>query len=160
MVAIRLSRMGAKKRPTYRVVVMDKRRARDSRHIEIVGHYNPRPTPIELVLKRERIDHWLGVGAQMSDTVKRLLKYFDENVAPTIEEEAEPEVSQVEAAPVVEPAVEEPPDHRPGAPVPMAEGDEPEDDEALDQEIEEALAEEAASDAGDEAQSREASSVR
>ena len=58
MVAIRLSRTGAKKKPSYRVVVMDKRRARDSRNIEIVGHYNPRPDPIELVLKRDRIDSY------------------------------------------------------------------------------------------------------
>ena len=78
MVAIRLSRTGAKKKPSYRVVVMDKRRARDSRNIEIVGHYNPRPDPIELVLKRDRIDYWLSVGAQASSTVQRLVRYFDE----------------------------------------------------------------------------------
>ena len=86
MVAIRLSRTGAKKKPSYRVVVMDKRRARDSRNLEIVGHYNPRPDPIELVLKRERIDYWIGVGAQPSDTVKRLVKHYDSNApAPTAE---------------------------------------------------------------------------
>lgn len=78
MVAIRLSRTGAKKKPSYRVVVMDKRRARDSRNIEIVGHYNPRPDPIELVLQRDRIDYWLSVGAQASSTVQRLVRYFDE----------------------------------------------------------------------------------
>ena len=81
MVAIRLTRTGAKKKPTYRVVVMDKRRARDSKTIEILGHYNPRPTPIELDLKRERVDYWLGVGAQPSETVKRLIKRFDESGA-------------------------------------------------------------------------------
>ncbi len=79
MVAIRLARTGAKKKPSYRVVVMDKRRPRDGRNIEIVGHYNPRPDPIELVLKRDRIDYWLGLGAQPSDTVKRLLKHFDKH---------------------------------------------------------------------------------
>ena len=79
MVAIRLARTGAKKKPSYRVVVIDKRRARDSRHLEIVGHYNPRLDPIELVLKRERIEYWLGVGAQPSTTVERLVKYFDEH---------------------------------------------------------------------------------
>lgn len=81
MVAIRLARTGAKKRPSYRVVVTDKRRPRDSRSLEIVGFYNPRLDPIELSLKRERIEHWLGVGAQPSDTVKRLIKRFDEHGA-------------------------------------------------------------------------------
>lgn len=79
MVAIRLARTGAKKKPSYRVVVMDKRRARDGKNIEIVGFYNPRLEPIEISLKRDRIDHWLGVGAQPSETVKRLIKYFDEH---------------------------------------------------------------------------------
>jgi small subunit ribosomal protein S16 len=98
MVAIRLARTGAKKKPSYRVVVMDKRRARDSRNIEIVGHYNPRPDPIELVLKRDRIDYWLGVGAQPSDTVKRLLKHFDKHGHPLADEESKNGV-QTEPAP-------------------------------------------------------------
>lgn len=79
MVALRLTRIGAKKKPFYRVVAIDSRRARDSKTIEILGHYNPRPDPIEIDLKRERIDYWLGVGAQPSDTVKRLIKFFDAN---------------------------------------------------------------------------------
>lgn len=106
MVAIRLARTGAKKKPSYRVVVMDKRRARDSRNIEIVGHYNPRPDPIELVLKRDRIDYWLGVGAQPSDTVKRLLRHFDKHgssVAVAGREtqmQTEPAPMQTEPAPI------------------------------------------------------------
>lgn len=92
MVAIRLSRTGKKKKPSYRVVVIDKRRARDSRNIEIVGHYNPRPDPIEVVLKRDRIDYWMSVGAQPSDTVKRLVKVYD------IRHPAEPEEPEVESA--------------------------------------------------------------
>ena len=83
MVAIRLARTGAKKKPTYRVIVTDKRRPRNSKTLEIVGHYNPRLEPIELNLKRDRIGYWLGVGAQPSDTVKRLIKFFDEN-GPTL----------------------------------------------------------------------------
>ena len=83
MVAIRLTRTGAKKKPTYRVVVTDKRRPRDSKTLEIVGFYDPRPKPIELDLKRDRIDYWVGVGAQPSDTVKRLIKFFD-NEGPTL----------------------------------------------------------------------------
>ncbi len=74
MVAIRLARFGAKKKPTYRVVVIDKRKARDSDCIEIVGHYNPRTDPPEIVLKLDRIQYWIGVGAQPSDTVRRLMK--------------------------------------------------------------------------------------
>lgn len=95
MVAIRLSRTGAKKKPSYRVVVIDKRRARDSRNLEIVGHYNPRPDPIEIVLKRDRIDHWMGVGAQPSDTVKRLVKTYDARLPL---DAAEPEAVEAEAA--------------------------------------------------------------
>ena len=94
MVAIRLSRTGKKKKPSYRVVVIDKRRARDSRNIEIVGHYNPRPDPIEIVLKRDRINYWMGVGAQPSDTVKRLVRHYDERFPP---EPAEPDAPVAEA---------------------------------------------------------------
>lgn len=74
MLRIRLARTGAKKQPSYRVVVIDRERARDGRFVEIVGHYNPRPNPPELVLKRERIDYWLARGAQPSETVASLLK--------------------------------------------------------------------------------------
>ncbi len=101
MVAIRLSRTGAKKRPSYRVVVIDNRRARDSRNIEIVGHYNPRPDPIEIVLKRDRIDYWLGVGAQPSKTVKRLVEHFDLRFPPVAEES--PEEAAEAVAEVAEP---------------------------------------------------------
>lgn len=137
MVAIRLARTGAKKKPSYRVVVIDKRRARDSRNIEIVGHYNPRPDPIELVLKRDRITYWLGVGAQPSDTVKRLLKYFDEHGAsPVVAEEAngqpaaaEPKTESKEPA---APAAEESQTPMPGPaePAPADEADKAEEPSA------------------------------
>ena len=74
MLAIRLARFGAKKKPTYRVVVIDKERARNSRSVEIVGHYNPVVQPAQIELNRERIDYWIKNGAQPSDTVSRLLK--------------------------------------------------------------------------------------
>lgn len=74
MLVIRLTRKGAKKKPTYRVVVIDRKRARDGRFVEIVGHYNPRSTPVEIVLKAERIQYWLKQGAQPSDTVRSLLR--------------------------------------------------------------------------------------
>jgi small subunit ribosomal protein S16 len=74
MLMIRLARFGAKKKPTYRLVVIQKERARDSRAVEVVGHYNPVSNPKVVSLKRERIDYWIGKGARPSDTVARLLK--------------------------------------------------------------------------------------
>lgn len=74
MLMIRLARFGAKKKPTYRLVVIEKDRARDSRAIEIVGHYNPVANPKVVSLKHDRIDHWVKQGAQPSETVARLLK--------------------------------------------------------------------------------------
>ena len=73
MLMIRLARFGAKKKPTYRVVVIDKERARDGRAIEIVGHYNPVADPAKVDLKHDRISHWMKCGAKPSDTVARLL---------------------------------------------------------------------------------------
>jgi small subunit ribosomal protein S16 len=74
MLAIRLARFGAKKKPTYRVVVIDRERARNSRSVEVVGHYNPIAKPAQVQLDRDRIEHWIKNGAQPSDTVTRLLK--------------------------------------------------------------------------------------
>ena len=70
---IRLARIGARKQPYYRVVVIDKERARNGRSIEVVGLYNPRTNPTTIQLKHERIDYWVSKGAQLSDTVGRLL---------------------------------------------------------------------------------------
>jgi small subunit ribosomal protein S16 len=74
MLMIRLARFGAKKKPFYRVVVIDKERARNGRNLEVVGHYNPVSTPVQVLLKRDRIDYWTKNGAQLSDTVKRLVE--------------------------------------------------------------------------------------
>jgi len=74
MLMIRLARFGAKKKPFYRVVVIEKERARNGRHIEVVGHYNPLTTPAKVDLKQDRIEHWTKNGAQLSDTVKRLVE--------------------------------------------------------------------------------------
>jgi small subunit ribosomal protein S16 len=73
MLMIRLARFGAKKKPFYRVVVIEKEKARDGRNIEVVGHYNPRTNPATVELKHERIAHWVKTGAQLSDTVERLV---------------------------------------------------------------------------------------
>lgn len=73
MVKIRLRRMGAKGQPTYRVVVTDSRSPRDGRFIEIIGHYNPRVEPSEIVINKEKALSWIAKGAQPSDSVYSLL---------------------------------------------------------------------------------------
>jgi small subunit ribosomal protein S16 len=74
MVRIRLRRVGAKKQPSYRVVVADSRSPRDGRFVEVIGFYNPRTEPETVTIKEERALHWLSVGAQPSRAVIRLLK--------------------------------------------------------------------------------------
>ncbi len=71
MLAIRLARIGKKKMPFYRVVVIDKRRPRNGRTVEVVGTYDPLKKPAEVKLNAERIKYWLGCGAQPSDTDRR-----------------------------------------------------------------------------------------
>ncbi len=73
-VRIRLTRVGATKQPSYRVVVADGRSARDSRAIETIGHYNPRTDPIEVTIDADKAKSWLAKGAQPSDTVRRLFR--------------------------------------------------------------------------------------
>jgi small subunit ribosomal protein S16 len=72
-VKIRLRRMGAKKAPFYRVVVADSRSPRDGRFIEEVGFYDPMKEPVEIKLDAEKIQKWIGNGAQPTDTVRALL---------------------------------------------------------------------------------------
>lgn len=74
MVRIRLFRVGAKKQPSYRIVVADARSPRDGRFIEIIGHYNPRTDPPEVTIDRERALYWLKNGAQPTEPVARLLE--------------------------------------------------------------------------------------
>lgn len=76
MVVIRLARGGAKKRPFYRVVTADQRMPRDGRFIEQLGTFDPRAEKNGINLKIDRVDHWLKVGAQPSDTVKSLIRKF------------------------------------------------------------------------------------
>lgn len=73
MLAIRLRRVGAKKRPMFRIVVTESAAPREGRFVEIVGHYNPRAVPEQLTLDRERFDHWVKVGARPSDSVRTLV---------------------------------------------------------------------------------------
>ena len=69
---IRLSRMGARKQPHYRIVVIEKARARNGRPVEVVGTYNPRTNPASIEMKRDRVDYWVSKGAQMSERVNKL----------------------------------------------------------------------------------------
>jgi len=93
---IRLSRRGARKQPYYRIVVIEKDRARDGRSVEVVGTYNPRTNPATVELKRERVAYWTSKGAQLSDRVKKLVDKAPANPPlspePSTKPEASPEV--------------------------------------------------------------------
>ena len=78
---IRLARVGARKQPHYRVVVIEKDRARNGRSLEVVGTYNPRTNPASVDLKRERIEYWTSKGAQLSERVGKLLAAAPAEVA-------------------------------------------------------------------------------
>jgi small subunit ribosomal protein S16 len=74
LLSIRLTRMGAKKKPFYRIIVTEKRSKRDGRFVESVGYYNPCRNPADIKINRERINYWIERGAQPSDTVRSLIK--------------------------------------------------------------------------------------
>ena len=80
-VRVRLTRVGSKKNPIWRVVVADQRSPRDGRSIETLGHYNPQTQPSTIVIDRERLDYWLERGAQPSGTVKKLMRAPNTEVA-------------------------------------------------------------------------------
>ena len=81
MVVIRLSRAGAKKRPFYHMVVTDSRKRRDGSYIERIGYFNPvaRGQEVRLHVETDKLSHWQGVGAQLSDRVSALIKEFNKN---------------------------------------------------------------------------------
>jgi small subunit ribosomal protein S16 len=81
MLVIRLRRAGSKNRPFFRIVVTESKSARDGRFVEVLGHYNPRTKPESLAIDRARLDHWLKIGAQPSDTVRTLV----ERMPPAVE---------------------------------------------------------------------------
>ena len=74
MLKLRLRRMGAKKRPSYRIVVAESSAPRDGKFIEIIGHYDPLTDPATIKLNEERAKHWLSVGAQPTETVRNILR--------------------------------------------------------------------------------------
>ena len=83
MLAIRLMRTGAKKRPSYRIVVKEKQSKRDGAYLENLGTYNPTREPAEIKLKADRVQYWIGKGAQPTDTVARLIKQAARTQAAT-----------------------------------------------------------------------------
>ncbi|MEO1085997.1 MAG: 30S ribosomal protein S16 [Acidobacteriota bacterium] len=103
MLKIRLRRMGSRHRPFYRVVVSDSRRRPTSSALEEVGTYDPRQRPSRIDLKLDRIDHWLGHGAQPSETVSHIVAKARRapaapEEAPAAAEEAAPAADETEAA--------------------------------------------------------------
>ena len=83
MLRIRLTRMGAKKKPFYRVVVAEQRQARDGSFVEIVGRYNPITNPPAIELNMERVRHWIACGAQPSETVRSLIRKVPAQAPPS-----------------------------------------------------------------------------
>lgn len=84
MVSIRLMRLGAKKRPFYRVIVTDSRRPRESKAKEIIGYYDPLKEPAEIKIDMERANYWLEQGAQASKTVQSLLDKASKSEKPSV----------------------------------------------------------------------------
>jgi small subunit ribosomal protein S16 len=122
MVRVRLTRVGSKKNPIWRVVVADQRSPRDGRIIESIGHYNPQTEPSTIVIDRDRLQHWLERGAEPTNTIRKLMRAKEntaeapaavvaeaEAAAPEAEAaapEAEQEASPPEPERVPEPAAE------------------------------------------------------
>lgn len=110
MVVIRLSRGGKHKSPFYRIVAADQRFPRDGRHLEVLGYYNPvaRGNDVELKIELDRVEYWIGVGAQPSKTVASLIKKFrklntanSSSAAPTADVEQSADQAEKNEAPAV-----------------------------------------------------------
>jgi small subunit ribosomal protein S16 len=89
-VRVRLTRVGSKKNPIWRVVVSDQRSPRDGRFIETIGHYNPQTEPSTIMIDEERFQHWVSRGAQPTNTVKQLVRAQSKSAAPVAVAEPEP----------------------------------------------------------------------
>jgi small subunit ribosomal protein S16 len=103
-VSIRLRREGAKNRPYYKVVVADSRSPRDGKFIELIGTYDPKKPDHNSTLKLDRIDHWIALGAQPSDTVRSLIKKNKAQPATAASDAVEPTAAQEEPVAVEEAA--------------------------------------------------------
>ena len=108
MVRLRLTRMGRRKRPFYRIVAADSRARRDGRHIEILGYYNPMTDPATIKLDLERVDYWVGVGASPSETVVSLIDKARKGGEGIVTDDAGQNLT-IEEAPAAEAAAEEAP---------------------------------------------------
>jgi small subunit ribosomal protein S16 len=131
-VRVRLTRVGSKKNPIWRVVVSDQRSPRDGRFIETIGHYNPQTDPSTIVIDTERFEHWVGRGAQPTNTVKQLVRAQAKGVAGGTST-GSAGVSKAPVA-VAEPEAEAPADEtvEPEVPADDAPADEPEAADAPD----------------------------
>ena len=107
MVKIRLRRVGAKKQPHYRVVVQDSRAPRDGKFIEIIGNYNPRTEPPTMELDAERAVHWLSVGAQPSEAVRRMLDKLGILAQATMAKQVQPSAQPPSLPPLKPVEIEE-----------------------------------------------------
>ena len=116
-VRVRLTRVGSKKNPIWRVVVADQRSPRDGRFIETIGHYNPQTDPSTIVINTERMEHWVSRGAQPSNTVKHLLRAQSKSAAAAAAEPADADPTAA-VGPATEdgPAVDEPAEAEPAEP--------------------------------------------
>jgi small subunit ribosomal protein S16 len=145
-VKIRLARTGAKKAPYYRVVVADSRARRDGRFIEILGRYNPRVQPSLVELDTDKVRAWVGKGAQMSETVEKLLAIAEgTKEAPVAEQkvskkaeakaEAEAKAAEAAAAAAAAPAQAEPAPEQSTEETPAEGSDEPQAEEAASEAV-------------------------
>jgi small subunit ribosomal protein S16 len=105
-VRVRLTRVGSKKNPIWRVVVADQRSPRDGRFIETIGHYNPQTEPSTIAIDDDRLQHWLARGAQPSGTVKQLMKARAKGAAATSSASADSEPAVSAASQPAAPAAE------------------------------------------------------
>jgi small subunit ribosomal protein S16 len=162
-VRIRLTRVGATKRPAYRVIAIDKRRSRDGRALEILGFYDPLTEPATVRLETDRINAWIGQGAQPSDTVAKLMRQAEREAQQPAEAEkpkratraTKPKASSKAKAKAEATAPEAP--AKDEAPVPAAdEGSAPAAEEAAPAAATDETAAEPAADAADEAQKEDA----
>ena len=95
MLSIRMTRVGSKKKPYFRVVVTEARSARESSFVETLGTYNPRLKPAQVDVNKERIQHWMSKGARPSDSVRTLLaKHLSRDLSAPVAAAAEPPVGQ------------------------------------------------------------------
>ncbi len=137
-VRVRLTRVGSKKNAMWRVVVADQRSPRDGRFIEMIGHYNPHTQPSQIVIDRERLDHWISRGAEPSGTVRKLMRAPNSQPLAAVAADAPPDGAAASApggeaaAPPSEGAGDTPPSEGAGDTPPLKAAGEEEPDADAD----------------------------